>query len=69
MHVKRQLKSAYEHGLKNQDLFHTDSQRILTHQDEAKECWEFREHFSKIFTPSDWSEDHSNKKVWQYSAL
>ena len=56
MQVKRQLKSAQEHGLENKDAIHTDSKRINT----AKECWE---HLSKLFTSSNWSEDHANKKV------
>ena len=62
MQVKRQLKSAQEHGLENKDAIHTDSKRINT----AKECWE---HLSKLFTSSNWSEDHANKKVGQYIAL
>ena len=39
-----------------------ESKRINT----AKECWE---HLSKLFTSSNWSEDHANKKVGQYIAL
>ena len=56
------MKSAQEHGLENKDAIHTDSKRINT----AKECWE---HLSKLFTSSNWSEDHANKKVGQYIAL